>query len=95
MKRIVVLLFAVAMVSSVVVARAETSTPTKRTSSQPDRGPPASGGTGSLHRLDPVPGGELAHRTGVRERRTQRISTSWTSAHPVDDLPWLWADFEQ
>ena len=68
----------------------------ERGCTQADRGPSASRLVGSYtqHRLDPVAGGERAHRTGVREGRAQRISTGRASAHNihVDDLPWWWAD---
>lgn len=91
MKRIVVLLFAVAMVSSVVAARAETSTPTNE--------PPA-----KLIVDAPLPD-LLAHGIVWITWRVENVKIGPESgkdalnASPrvghlhihVDELPWLWA----
>ena len=54
--------------------------------------PPLPGPLAQGHLPGPVPGGERAHRTGVRAGRPQRIPTFGHLHINVDDLPWLWAD---
>src|SRR5512145_1142116 len=93
MKRIVVLLFAVAMVSGVVAARAETSTPTNE--------PPA-----NLIVEAPLPDllaqgivwipwrAENVHIGPVFGKDALNATPRVGHLHiHVDDLPWLWADF--
>jgi hypothetical protein len=64
----------------------------ERARTQTDRGPPASRSTSPGRRLDPVAGGERAHRAGVREGALN-VSPRVGHLHiNVDDLPWLWAD---
>src|SRR5690348_1776407 len=46
-----------------------------------DCGPSACCGTPAWDRLNPVSGGERAHRTSVRDGGAQRISTGWTSPY--------------
>jgi hypothetical protein len=53
----------------------------ERAGTQADRGPCASRSAGPGRGPDPIPGGERAHRTGVRGGRPQTISTGRTSAH--------------
>ena len=93
MKRIAVLLFAVAMVSGVVTASAETSTPTNE--------PPA-----KLIVDPPVPDllaqgvvwiqwrAENVNIVPVFGKSALDVSPRVGHLHiHVDDLPWLWADF--
>ncbi len=81
MKRIAVLLFAVAMVSGVVAARAQTSTPTNEPPAKLVVDPPlpdllAQGVVWIQWRAENVHIGPV-----FGKRRPRRISTGWTSAH--------------
>ncbi len=93
MKRIVVLLFAVAMVSSVVVARAETSTPTNEPPAQLIVEAPlpdllAQGIVWIPWRAENVQIGPVLGKDALNA--SPRVGD--LHIH-VDDLPWLWADF--
>ena len=91
MKRIVLLLFAVAMVSSVVVARAESSTPTNEPPAKLIVDPPlpdllAQGVVWITWRAENVKIGP--------ESGKDALNASPRVGHlhiHVDDLPWLWA----
>ena len=93
MKRIVVLLFAVAMVSSVVVARAETSTPTNKPPAKLIVDSPVSdllaqGLVCIPWRVENVQIGAVFGKDALHA--SPRVGH--LHIH-VDDLPWLWADF--
>lgn len=93
MKRIVVLLCAVAMVSSVVMARAETSTPGNEPAAKLIVDSPlpdllAQGIVWIPWRVENVQIGPVFGKDALNA--TPRVGH--LHIH-VDDLPWLWADF--
>ena len=92
MKRIAVLLFAVAMVSGVVTARAQTSTPTNEPPAKLIVDPPlpdllAQGIVWIQWRVENVRIGPVLGKDALNA--SPRVGH--LHIH-VDDLPWLWAD---
>src|SRR5262245_9114039 len=93
MKRIALLLFAVAMVSGVVAARAQTSTPTNEPPANLIVDPPlpdllAQGIVWIPWRAENVKIGPVFGKDALN------VSPRVGHLHiHVDDLPWLWADF--